>query len=71
MVVGDALTQGMPRLMAIASLVLIAVLAGLTADRLARRKGRSRGPWVFASALFILPLFLLAILPTRPDGEPA
>ena len=45
--------------------VVISFAAGLGAFYLARGKGRSMRPWVFASVILWFPVLILALLPPR------
>jgi uncharacterized membrane protein YeaQ/YmgE (transglycosylase-associated protein family) len=49
--------------------VVVAVLAGWLAAGLARRKGRSVTGWTIASVLFIVPVMILAVLPSLRGHE--
>lgn len=49
--------------------VLLTVLAGLSAHYLALKKRRAVRPWVIVSVLFILPVFLLALLPAKDEQD--
>ncbi len=42
-----------------------AFLAGLLAYHLAGRKGRNRKVWMVASVFLLVPVLMLAILPTK------
>lgn len=52
--------------------LVVAVFAGWLAYGLAERKGRNRWGWTLASVVLIVPVLVLAVLPTkRPTpGEP-
>ncbi|MEM7024667.1 MAG: hypothetical protein AAF637_19120 [Pseudomonadota bacterium] len=45
--------------------LVIALITGLLAYRVAERKGRSPGTWMTATVLFVVPLLLLVLLPAR------
>ena len=49
--------------------VLATVPAGVSAHYLARKKRQAVKPWVIVSVLFILPVFLLALLPARDEQD--
>jgi hypothetical protein len=46
-----------------------ALLAGWLAYGLAARKRRSAWAWAVASAILIVPLFVLAVLPSNRPGD--
>lgn len=49
--------------------IVVAALAGWLAYGLAQRKGRSAMGWMVASVLFILPVMILAVLPSRKGHD--
>ena len=49
--------------------VVVAALAAWLAYGLARHKGRNAVGWAIASAILIVPVMVLAVLPPRSDGR--
>jgi hypothetical protein len=48
--------------------IVVAILAGWLAHGLARSKRRNAWGWAAASAILIVPVLVLAVLPPLPGG---